>query len=127
MSSTKLHLRLTPILSCFNNEHTWIMLEWQTDQMDESSDIAPSNLSKYLSSIRFVPVAKEQCFYFSFRIHGSGSQFSKAAASKVISIAKRGEHMTFDPSSIPASQGELMFVGDILLKDASVTQQGTYL
>jgi hypothetical protein len=123
LSTSKMNLRLVPILSCFNNEHTW-MMEWQTDQMEETSDIDPAKLSKYLS-IRIVPVIKDQCFYFSFRIHGTGSQFLQASALKVLSIAKRGEH--FDPSSIPPSQGELTYVGDILLKDASVTHRGQYL
>jgi hypothetical protein len=125
LSSAKMYRRLAPILSCFNNEHSW-MLEWQTDQMDETHDIDPVQLSKYLS-IRVVPVAKEQCFYFSFRIHASGAQFTQVAKSKVLAIAKRGENLTFDPSSVPASQGELIYIGDILLKDASITHRGQYL
>ena len=124
-STTKMHLRLAPILSCFNNDHTW-MLEWQTDQMHLQSELEPAQLSKFLS-IRVVPVAKEQCFYFSFRIHATGPQFSQVAASKVLTIAKQGKNLTFDPSAIPASQGELVYVGDILLKDASVTHRGHYL
>ncbi|KAI2513931.1 hypothetical protein MHU86_315 [Fragilaria crotonensis] len=125
LSSQKMYRRLAPILSCFNNEHSW-MMEWQTDQMDETNDIDPVQLSKYLS-IRVVPVAKEQCFYFSFRINASGSQFLQVVKSKVLGIAKRGENLTFDPSSVPASQGELVYIGDILLKDASVTHRGQYL
>lgn len=35
--------------------------------------------------------------------------------------------MTFDPSSVPIHQGELVYIGDILLKDASVTHRGNYL
>ena len=124
-SSTKMYQRLAPILSCFNNEQTW-MMEWQTDQMDSDSDIDPVKLSKFLG-IRVASVSKDQCFYFSFRIHGSGSQFAQVTASKVFSIAKRGENLQLDPSSIPPSQGELTFVGDILLKDASVTHRGQYL
>jgi hypothetical protein len=125
LSSEKMHRRLAPILSCFNTDHSW-MMEWQVDQMDEASEIAPAQLSKYLS-IRVVPVAKEQCFYFSFRINATGAQFSQVMKSKVLAIAKRGENMTFDPSAVPASQGELTYVGDILLKDASVTHRGQYL
>jgi hypothetical protein len=41
--------------------------------------------------------------------------------------AKSGEHMSFDPTLIPPQQGELMFVGDIPLKDASNTHRGHYL
>ena len=47
--------------------------------------------------------------------------------SKILKAAKSGESLTFDPSSIPPHQGELIFVGDILLKDASVTHRGHYL
>ena len=117
--------RLAPILSCFNNDHSWIM-EWQTNQLEATPDLDPTQLSKYLS-IRVVPVVKEQCFYFSFRICATGAQFRQVVTSKVLGIAKRGENLTFDPSSIPASQGELINVGDILLKDASVTHRGQYL
>ena len=125
VSTKKLHLRLAPILSCFNTDHSW-MLEWQTNQMDDLPDIEPTQLAKYLS-IRVVSVAKEQCFYFSFRINATGAGFSQVAASKVLTIAKRGENLTFDPSCIPANQGELLYVGDILLKDASITHRGQYL
>ena len=50
------------------------MMEWQTDHMDDSHDISAPLLSKYLS-IRIVPVPKQKCFYFSFRMNGTGAQF----------------------------------------------------
>jgi hypothetical protein len=66
--------RLAPILSCFNNDHSWIM-EWQTNQLEATPDLDPTQLSKYLS-IRVVPVVKEQCFYLGSgyvqRGHNSG-------------------------------------------------------
>jgi hypothetical protein len=124
-STTKMHLRLAPILSCFNTEKTW-MMEWQTDQLAESADISPIGLSKFLS-IRVLAVVKEKCFYFSFRMNATGSQFMKACQSNVVQTAKRGENMMLDPSSIPPSHGELTIVGDILLKDAAVTHRGQYL
>jgi hypothetical protein len=65
-------------------------------------------------------------FLFRFRICATGAQFRQVVTSKVLGIAKR-ENLTFDPSSIPASQGKLIYVGDILLKDASVTHRGQYL
>jgi hypothetical protein len=123
-SSEKMYRCLAPILSCFNSAHSW-MIEWQTDQMGESPDIDPAQLSKFLS-ICVVPVAKESCFYFSFRICATGAQFSQVVTSKVLAIAKRGKNLTFDPSSIPSSQGKLTYVGDILLKDAAVTHRGQY-
>jgi hypothetical protein len=116
---------LAPILSCFNTQYTW-MLEWQTDQMEDSTDIDPKQLAKYLS-IRIVPDVKERAFYFSFRICATGSQFTQVAKSAIMKTAKSGERMSFDPTLIPPLQDELMFVGDILLKDASNTHRGHYL
>ena len=124
-SKEKMFSRLAPILSCFNTQYTW-MLEWQTDQMEDSVDIDPKQLAKYLS-IRIVPVVKERAFYFSFRICATGSQFTQVAKSAIMKTAKSGERMSFDPTLIPPQQGELMFVGDILLKDASNTHRGHYL
>ena len=40
---------------------------------------------------------------------------------------KRGESISFDPSAIPQTQGEVTQIGDILLKDATSTQRGQYL
>ena len=83
-STTKMHLRLVPIMSCFNTEKTW-MMEWQTDQLAESADISPIGLSKFLS-IRVLAVVKEKRFYFSFRMNATGSQFMKACQSNVRSL-----------------------------------------
>jgi hypothetical protein len=102
------------------------MMEWQTPQMGDSPEVDPVTLSNYLS-IRIASAARQQCVYFSFWIHGTGAQFIQVASSRVLTIAKRGENLTFDPSSIPTIHGELMYVGDILLKDASVTHRGQYL
>ena len=124
-STSKTYLRLAPILSCFNNEHTWIV-EWQTEQMGEAPELDPAQLSKYLS-IRIVPVVKDKCFYFSFRINATGAQFMKVAQSQILQTAKKGESLIFDPSCIPTQHGELVYVGDILLKDAAVTQRSNYL
>jgi hypothetical protein len=41
--------------------------------------------------------------------------------------AKSGERMSFDPTLIPPQQGEILFVGDILVKDATNTHRGHYL
>ncbi len=41
--------------------------------------------------------------------------------------AKRGENLTLDPTMILPHQGEEVFIGDILLKDASVTHRTQYL
>ena len=124
-SVSKMHARFAPILSCFNTDNTWVM-EWQTDQMQDSADILPVGLSKYLS-VRVLAVAKERCFYFSFRLHATGSAFVKLCQSPVFKTTKHGESVSFDPTHIPTSQGEITIVGDILLKDASVTHRGQYL
>ena len=117
--------RLVPILSCFNTQYTW-MLEWQTYQMEDSVDIEPKHLVKYLS-IRIVPVVKERAFSFSFCICATGSQLTQVAKSAVMTTAKLGERMSFDPTLIPPQQGELNFVSDVLLKDANNTHRGHYL
>jgi hypothetical protein len=124
-STDKMFSRLAPILSCFNTRYTW-MVEWQTDQMEASVDLDPKHLAKYLS-IRISPVVKEGAFYFSFRISATGSQFTQVVKSDIMKTAKMGERMIFDPTMIPPQQGELMFVGDILLKDATNTHRGQYL
>ena len=68
-------------------------------------------------------MAKEQCFYFSFRLHGTGVHFTHSCSSKVLQTDKLGEHLNFDPSFILTAH-ELMVVGDILLKDVSVCHRG---
>ena len=124
-STALMYLRLAPILSCFNTEHTWL-LEWQTDQLATCPVLPPTQLSKFLS-IRIVAVAQQQCIYFSFRLCASGSQFIQVAKSKVLKAAKRGENLKLDPSLIPTTQGEITNIGDILLKDATTTHRGNYL
>ena len=124
-STDKMFSRLAPILSCFNTRYTW-MVEWQTNQMEDSVDLDPKQLAKYLS-IRISPVVKEGAFYFSFRISATGSQFTQVVKSEIMKTAKMGERMSFDPTMIPPQQGELIFVGDILLKDANNTHRGNYL
>jgi hypothetical protein len=124
-STALMYTRLAPLLSTFNTQHSW-MIEWQTDQLAKEQTISPSQLSKFLG-IRIVPVTAQQCFYFSFRVNATGKQLVQVLQSKEQKNAKRGEHLTFDPSYIPASQGETVFIGDILLKDASVTHRNQYL
>jgi hypothetical protein len=94
-------------------------LEWQTNQVAASATLDPSQLSKYLS-IKVVANNQQQCFFFSFRVKATGAQFTQTARSKVLQTAKQGEHFTFDPSSIPLNQGDIVNIGDILLKDATI-------
>jgi hypothetical protein len=124
-STAKMYIRLAPILSCFNNPHSWL-IEWQTDQLAPTPDVSSSQLSKFMS-IREVPVLAQQCFYFSFRVNATGKQLVQVLQSQVLKQTKRGENLTLDPSFIPSHQGELVNIGDILLKDASVTHRTRYL
>jgi hypothetical protein len=124
-SSSMMCTRLAPILSSFNNQHSW-MIEWQTDQLAVEQEISSSQLSNFLS-IRVVPVTAQQCFYFSFRVNATGKQLLQVLQSKALKKAKRGENLTLDPSFIPSHHGEVVNIGDILLKDASVTHRSQYL
>ena len=45
----------------------------------------------------------------------------------MLQTAKLGERLNFDPSFTPTAHGELMVIGDILLKDALVCHRGHYL
>jgi hypothetical protein len=47
--------------------------------------------------------------------------------SKTLQAIKKGEALTFDPSFIPVTHGELVNVGDIIFKDASITHRAHYL
>jgi hypothetical protein len=71
--------------------------------------------------------SKQQCFYFSFRVQSTGSDLTQTLKSQELQTIKKGEALTFDPSSIPVTHGELVNVGDILFKDASSTHRAHYL
>jgi hypothetical protein len=127
-SSDKFYERLYPILQCFQIDDTSALMEWQTDQLVTYSDIkeARATISKCLS-IRMVSNVKQQCFYFSFRVQTTGTTLTQTMKSKTLQSLKKGESLTFDPSFIPVSHGELVNVGDILFKDASITHRAHYL
>jgi hypothetical protein len=127
-SSDKFFDRLYPILQCFQIDHTSSLMEWQTDQVVklDSTETARATVTKCLS-IRMVPNSKQQCFYFSFRIQSTGSDLTQTLKSKQLQSIKKGEGLTFDSSCIPVIHGELVNVGDILLKDASITHRAHYL
>jgi hypothetical protein len=79
-SSGLLFARLAPILSCFNTPHSWLV-QWQTDQLATTKAIEPHQVAQFLS-IRKVTSVKQQCFYFSFRLNATGSQFLQVLESK---------------------------------------------
>ena len=104
-STAQMYIRLAPILSAFNSPHSWVV-EWQTDQLATSQILDPATLTKFLS-IRVIPSIKQQCFFFSFRVNATGSQFTQVAQSSELHGSKKGEHISFDPSFIPTNQGEI--------------------
>jgi hypothetical protein len=91
-----------------------------------ASIIDSTQVDKFLS-VRYVASAKRKCFLFSFRINATGSQFVLVLHSKEMQAIKKGESLSFDSSIIPHTQGKATHVGDILLKDATVTHRGKYL
>ena len=124
-STSLMFARFAPILSGFNTTHSWVA-EWQTDQMAKAHIIEPAQLAQFLS-IRKITSVKQQCFYFSFRLNASGSQFLQVLKSKALQALRQGENISFDTSHIPPTHGEVTNIGDILLKDAKNTHRGHYL
>ena len=127
-SSDKFYNRLYPILHCFQTGNTSSLMEWQTDQLVflDSSEFARETITKCLS-IRVITNSKQKCFYFSFRVQSTGSDLTQTMKSKDLQMIKKGEALTFDPSFIPVLHGELVNVGDIIFKDASITHRAHYL
>jgi hypothetical protein len=79
--------------------------------MSKTSIIDPTQIDKFLS-VRFVASAKHKCFFFSFRINATGSQFVQVLRSKEMQAIKKGESLSFDSSIIPHTQGEATHVGE---------------
>ena len=124
-SKALMYTRFAPILSGFNTSHSRV-IEWQTDQLSQTSIITSTQVDQFLS-VRCVASSKQKCFYFSFRIHATGPQFIQVLRSKDFQAIRHGEGISFNPSVIPHTQGEVTHVGDILLKDATATHRGKYL
>jgi hypothetical protein len=120
-----MYTRFAPILSGFNTSHSRV-IEWQTDQLSQTSIITSTQVDQFLS-VRCVASSKQKCFYFSFRIHATGPQFIQVLRSKDFQAIRHGEGISFNPSVVPHTQGEVTHVGDILLKDATATHRGKYL
>jgi hypothetical protein len=127
-SSDKFFERLYPILKCFQIDRISSLMEWQTDQLVllDSPATARNTMTKCLS-VRLITNSKQQCFYFSFRVQSTGSDLTHTLKSPEFQTIKKGEALTFDPSFIPVIHGELVNVGDILFKDATITHRAHYL
>jgi hypothetical protein len=46
--------------------------------------------------------------------------------SKALASVKKGEALHFEPSTVPVTQGDIVHVGDILLKETTVTHRAHY-
>ena len=99
--------RFAPFLSGFDTTHPWVA-EWQTDQMANAHIIEPAQLAQF-PSIRKITSVKQQCFYFSFCLNATGSQFLQVLKSKALQVLKQGEKISFDTSHIPPIHGEASY------------------
>ena len=102
-SKALMYTCFTPILSSFNSTHPWVV-EWQTDQLAKATQIEPTQVDQFMS-IRCVASTKQKCFYFSFRLQASGSQFFQVLQSNDLQSFKQYKRISFDPSSIPPTHG----------------------
>ena len=116
--------RLAPILSAIHTpDHP--LVEWQTSQASSEAEILPADVSRLLS-IKIAPSHKTKTFNFGFRIRTSGAKLKNILQSKALASVKKGEALHFEPSTVPVTQGDIVHVGDILLKDATVTHRAHY-
>ena len=116
--------RLAPILSAIHTpDHP--LVEWQTSQASSEAEILPADVSRLLS-IKIAPSHKTKTFTFGFRICTSGAKLKNILQSKALASVKKGEALHFEPSTVPVTQGDIVHVGDILLKDATVTHRAHY-
>ena len=66
-------------------------------------------------------------FTFGFHIRTTGTKFLKTILqSKGLTSVKKGESLHFEPITGPVTYGDIVHVGDILLKDAKVTHRAHY-
>jgi len=116
--------RIAKILSAVHtSEHP--LVEWQTSQVSSAADILPADVSKFLS-IKIASSYKTKTFTFGFRICTTGTTLKTILQSKALASVKKGEALHFEPSTVPVTQGDIVHVGDILLKDATVTHRAHY-
>ena len=78
-------------------------------------------------SIKIASSYKTKTFTFGFRIHTTtGTKLKTILQSNALASVKKGEALHFKPSTVPVTQGDIVHVGDILLKDATVTHRAHY-
>ena len=115
---------IAPILSAIHTPNH-PLVEWQTSQVSSAADILPSDVSRLLS-IKTASSFKTKTFTFGFHIRTMGNKLKAILQSKVLASVQKGEALHFEPSTVPVTQGDIVHVGDILLKDATVTHRAHY-
>jgi hypothetical protein len=123
-SRDEFNRRIAPILSAIHTpDHP--LVKWQTSQASSAAAIHPSDVSRFLS-IKIASSHKTKTFNFGFRISTTGAKLKNILQSKALASVKKGEALHFEPSTVPVTQGDIVHVGDILLKDATVTHRAHY-
>jgi hypothetical protein len=77
-------------------------------------------------SIKIASSHKTKTFNFRFHINTTGAKLKNILQSKALASVKKGEALHFEPNTVPVTQGNIVHVGDILLKDATVTHRAHY-
>ena len=77
-------------------------------------------------SIKIASSYKTKTFTFGFRIRTTGTKLKTILQSKALASVKKSEALHFEPSIVPVTQGDIVHVSDILLKDATVTHRAHY-
>ena len=102
------------------------LVEWQTSQAHSAAELLPADVSRFLS-IKIASSYKMKTFTFGFHIRTTGTKFLKTILqSKGLTSVKKGESLHFEPITGPVTYGDIVHVGDILLKDAKVTHRAHY-
>jgi hypothetical protein len=123
-SRDEFNRRIATILSAIHTpDHP--LVEWQTSQLFTANDILPADVSRILS-IKIASSYKTKTFTFGFRIRTTGTKLKTILQLKALASVKKGEALHFEPSTVPVTQGDIVHVGDILLKDATVTHRAHY-
>jgi hypothetical protein len=93
------------------------LVEWQTSQVSSAADLLPADVSRILS-IKIASSHKTKTFNFGFRIRTTGAKLKTILQSRALASVKKGEALHFEPSTILVTQGDIVHIGDILLKES---------
>jgi hypothetical protein len=116
---------IATILSAFHTTYH-PLVEWQTSQVHSAAEqLLPADVSRFLS-IKIASSYKTKTFTFGFRIRTTGTKLKTILQLKALASVKKGESLHFEPSTVPVTHGDIVHVGDILLKDAKVTHRAHY-